>query len=290
MLYRMKEINKLAPTARWCKKADDRDDYSFYSAPIEMASTLTKIIWDKCYSAILTSATLTALGRFDYIANQVGRIKADNQLKLLAQLNYTEATFCVPKMHSAPTDFERHSQEIVQLLNRLSREMMAVGSLVLFTSRKQMEWVYGLLDEDVKAMCLMQGDSAKSVLIQRHKEEVDKGQSSILFGLNSLSEGLDLPGKYCELVMIAKLPFAVPESPIDDARGEWIERCGGNAFWDVSVPEASIKLLQACGRLLRSENDRGRVILMDKRILQKAYGKPLLASLPPFKTALNVEL
>ena len=110
----------------------------------------------------------------------------------------------------------------------------------------------------------------------------DQGEQSILFGLASFSEGLDLPGEYCVEVVIAKLPFSVPDSPIDEAMGEWIEQNGGNSFWDIAVPVASLRLLQACGRLLRSESDAGRVSLLDNRILRKSYGKQLLGALPPF--------
>ena len=87
-------------------------------------------------------------------------------------------------------------------------------------------------------------------------------------------------------MVIAKLPFSVPTDPVDVAMGEWIEANGGNAFADISLPETSMRLMQACGRLLRKETDTGRVTLLDKRIVSKYYGKQLIRALPPFKLVL----
>jgi ATP-dependent DNA helicase DinG len=133
---------------------------------------------------------------------------------------------------------------------------------------------------------LVQGRSSKQALIQQHKATVDGGSASVIFGLASFAEGLDLPGDYCTQVVIAKLPFSVPTDPVDVAMGEWIEANGGNAFADISLPETSMRLMQACGRLLRKETDTGRVTLLDKRIVSKYYGKQLIRALPPFKLVL----
>jgi ATP-dependent DNA helicase DinG len=100
--------------------------------------------------------------------------------------------------------------------------------------------------------------------------------------LASFAEGVDLPGNYCRHVIIAKLPFAVPDDPIESALSEWIEARGGNPFMDITVPDASLKLVQACGRLLRTESDTGRISLLDRRIVTKRYGKAILNALPPF--------
>jgi len=94
---------------------------------------------------------------------------------------------------------------------------------------------------------------------------------------------VDLPGAYCEHVVIAKLPFATPDDPVEEAMAEWVEKNGGNAFMQIAVPDAAMKLVQACGRLLRNEKDSGRITLLDKRIVTKRYGKMILDSLPPYK-------
>jgi ATP-dependent DNA helicase DinG len=128
----------------------------------------------------------------------------------------------------------------------------------------------------------LQGDNSKQEMLVQHKKRIDDGQGSVLFGLASFAEGVDLPGKYCTHVIIAKLPFAVPDDPIEAALSEWIEARGGNAFMEITVPDASLKLIQACGRLLRTETDTGKISLLDRRIITKRYGKAILNSLPPF--------
>ena len=110
-----------------------------------------------------------------------------------------------------------------------------------------------------------------------------EGRASIIFGLDSFAEGLDLPGEACVHVIIVKLPFSMPDNPIEKTQNRWIEKRGGNPFIEVTVPEAGIKLIQAVGRLIRTENDYGRVTILDNRIQTQRYGKQLLANLPPFK-------
>ena len=102
-------------------------------------------------------------------------------------------------------------------------------------------------------------------------------------GLASFAEGVDLPGDYCKHVVIAKLPFAVPDDPLQEALAEWIEDNGGNSFFDISLPIASLRLIQACGRLLRTETDTGTVTILDKRLVTKRYGTQLINALPPFR-------
>ena len=104
----------------------------------------------------------------------------------------------------------------------------------------------------------------------------------MIFGLASFAEGIDLPGAYCEHVVIAKLPFAVPDDPVDETLSEWIKGQGGNPFMQIAVPDAAIKLKQAVGRLLRTEMDQGQISILDRRIVKKRYGKAILNSLPPF--------
>ena len=109
----------------------------------------------------------------------------------------------------------------------------------------------------------------------------------MIFGLASFAEGVDLPGDYCRHVVIAKIPFAVPDSPLQAALAEWVEAQGRNAFMEISVPDAALRLVQASGRLLRTESDTGRVTLLDRRIISKRYGRAILDSLPPFRRELG---
>lgn len=284
--YAKDDPKGVMPNVRWLKQyGADSDGISIYSAPLSTANTLDELIWKRCYAAVLTSATLAALGSFDHFIKQIGIGDQERAYKILGELNFADSVFHVPLMKSSPSNADQHTDEIIAMLPELIADQG--GTLVLFSSRKQLDAVYEDISVSIKPKILVQGDRSKHALINAHKESVDSGEVSVLFGMASFSEGLDLPGDYCKQVVIAKLPFAVPDSPIDEALGEWIEKNGGNSFWDIAVPGASIKLLQACGRLLRSETDSGRVSLLDNRILQKSYGRQLLSSLPPFKQQLE---
>ena len=129
---------------------------------------------------------------------------------------------------------------------------------------------------------LIQGTEDRTSLLAKHAERVKAGRSSIIFGMASFAEGLDLPGALCSHVIISKLPFKVPDSPVEAAIVEWLTKIGRNPFMEVAVPDAALKLTQACGRLLRSETDTGTVTILDRRVTTARYGELLLSSLPPF--------
>lgn len=139
------------------------------------------------------------------------------------------------------------------------------------------------LDDKIRDHVLIQGDLTKNEIIKTHKSVIDEGKPSIIFGLASFAEGVDLPGDYLTEVIITKLPFGVPDDPVDATMAEWIEQRGGNAFMEWTVPEASIRLTQAAGRLLRTEQDSGHIILLDRRVVTRRYGRQLLDALPPFR-------
>ena len=132
-------------------------------------------------------------------------------------------------------------------------------------------------------LILCQDDYQKAQLLRYHRQRVDRGEGSIIFGLASFAEGVDLPGKYCTHVLIAKIPFAVPNDPIEMTLSAWIEQQGQNAFMTLAVPDAAFRLVQASGRLLRSETDSGRITLFDERIVNRRYGKAILESMPPYR-------
>ncbi len=128
----------------------------------------------------------------------------------------------------------------------------------------------------------MQGEKSKQEIINAHKKAVDREMPSVIFGLASFAEGIDLPGPYCSHVVIAKIPFAVPDDPVEASLAEWIEARGGNPFMEITVYDACVRLIQASGRLLRTESDTGQVTLLDNRLLSRRYGQAILNSLPPF--------
>ncbi|WP_428776052.1 helicase C-terminal domain-containing protein, partial [Vibrio sp.] len=164
------------------------------------------------------------------------------------------------------------------------------ANLVLFSSYWQMRQVADGLRSDFASKgwnLQVQGESSRSEILKKHKTLVQCGKTSVLFGTGSFSEGLDLPGELLENLVITKLPFAVPTSPVEQAYAEYVESRGGNAFLQIAVPEASKKLIQSVGRLLRKEQDSGRVVILDRRLVSKRYGKNLLNSLPPFKLTIE---
>ncbi|MGB0733469.1 MAG: helicase C-terminal domain-containing protein, partial [Pontibacterium sp.] len=134
-----------------------------------------------------------------------------------------------------------------------------------------------------KRKLLVQGELGKQEIIKRHKERVDNGEASVIFGLASFAEGVDLPGDYLTEVIVTKLPFGVPDDPVDATLAEWIEANGGNAFYEWTIPVASMRLTQAAGRLLRTEKDKGRVVILDRRVITRRYGRQLIDALPPYR-------
>jgi ATP-dependent DNA helicase DinG len=233
----------------------------------------------------VTSATLTALGGFDRFQMRAGTPENTNYAVVPSPFNFSESgELVVPKMDCEPNDAQAHTEELIKLLPELLSGNE--GSLVLFASRRQMEQVNEGVAAQWRQRIIMQGSYPKHEVLRMHKKAVDEGEGSVIFGLASFAEGVDLPGNYCTHVVIAKIPFAVPDQPVESALAEWIESRGGNPFMDITVPDAALKLVQASGRLLRTETDRGKVTLLDRRIISKRYGRAMLDSLPPFKRTL----
>src|SRR3989338_7211619 len=135
-----------------------------------------------------------------------------------------------------------------------------------------MQDVFEGLERYWRKRVFIQGNLSKQETLNKHKARVDSCEESVLFGLASFAEGVDLPGAYCEHVVIAKIPFAVPDYPVEAALAEWIEARGGNPFMEIAVPDASLRLVQACGRLLRTEADRGTITLLDRRAVVAPTG------------------
>ena len=269
------------PRARWLSRADeDGVAIDFHCSHILAADILRAALWSQAAGAVLTSATLTALGRFDRLQAHCGIPDEATFAVVASPFDHARAKLAVPAMRSEPGDGEAHTAELVELLPALLSA--DEGSLVLFSSRRQMNDVFEALPEAWRERILRQGDYSRQDILRRHRDAIDAGRGSAVFGLASFAEGVDLPGDYCRHVVIAKLLFSVPDEPIDAALAEWIEAQDRNPFMEISVPDAARRLVQASGRLLRTETDSGRVTLLDRRLLTRRYGRAILASLPPF--------
>ncbi|MEH6636587.1 MAG: ATP-dependent DNA helicase DinG [Halioglobus sp.] len=275
------------PRARWITLLNSGGQFGFdlRCSPVLAADILQECLWSRAAGVVVTSATITALNSFERFMLHSGAPRDANYKVVASPFDYANATFVVPTMDCDPGDAQAHTQALIdQLPTTLDP---AEGSLVLFSSRRQMQDVYQGLSGEFGERILMQGDYSKQEILRRHRETIDGKQGSVIFGLASFAEGVDLPGDYCRHVVIAKIPFAVPDSPLEAALAEWVEAQGRNAFMEISVPDAALRLVQASGRLLRTEQDSGRVTLMDRRILTKRYGSAILDSLPPFKRQLG---
>ena len=280
---------EVPPKARWITLLNSNGQYGFElrCSPILAADILQEYLWSRAAGVIVTSATMTALNSFERFILHSGAPREANYKIVASPFNYGNAVFSVPPMDCDPGDAQAHTQALVEQLPRLLDP--AEGSLVLFSSRRQMLEVFQGVDPALRERILMQGDYSKQEILRRHRETIDAGSGSVIFGLASFAEGVDLPGDYCRHVVIAKIPFAVPDSPLEAALAEWVEAQGRNAFMEISVPDAALRLVQASGRLLRTERDEGRVTLMDRRILTRRYGRAILDSLPPFRRELPPE-
>ncbi|MCH8500061.1 MAG: ATP-dependent DNA helicase DinG [Marinobacter sp.] len=282
------EDDRGPPPARWSvrQRWEHSEDISFFSSPVLADSLLYTRLWSQVYGAILTSATLTALGRFDRLKARAGLPEESKYLVVPSSFRYSDmATVEVPSMTALPTDADAFADALAERLPTLWAEEKA--TLVLFTSRRQMIETRDRLAASYPDLILTQDDMAKAEVLRQHCERVDAGKPSVLFGVASFAEGIDLPGHYLSHVVITRLPFAVPDDPIEASLAEWVTQRGGNPFMEITVPDASIKLVQAVGRLLRTEQDRGRVTILDRRIVSRRYGQLLLDSLPPFRRVIE---
>ncbi|HAZ7869384.1 ATP-dependent DNA helicase DinG [Klebsiella pneumoniae] len=275
------------PFARWVDvNRDKKNEIVINSSPVHAGEMLKSIVWKDAHAAIITSATIRSLGKFDAYLDQAG-LPADTPT-LLAQSPFdyeNNGVLFIPKMKFSPKDSAAHTTEVGSLLPTLV--LRKRGCLVLFASKKQMTEVFEMMPDDIQDKILMQGSIPKSEIVSRHKLRIDRGDDSIIFGMSSFSEGVDLPGDYCNNVIIAKLPFMVPTDPVSLTLAEWMESVGRNTFEEISVPDACIKLIQSVGRLIRTEQDTGAVTILDNRLVTKRYGAGILDSLPPFKRVIR---
>lgn len=288
-LYSEQTPSDTAPIAKWFTvqlMKNNQIEYSINASRVRIAELLTKRFWQYTAGAILTSATLRTLNKFDLLLTETGLGNFPNITCLALESPFNlqqQATLVIPAMKTDPKDSVGHTDELIALLPTLINTNSNHGTLVLFASRKQMLDVAQALPKSLRELILMQNEEPKEILINKHFARISAKQTSILFGLASFAEGLDLPGDACKHVIIAKLPFAVPDEPVSLTLAEWIEERGGNAFQEITLPATSIKLIQAMGRLIRSETDTGTVTILDKRLKTKSYGKQLRNALPPFR-------
>lgn len=250
-------------------------------------------LWSEVYAAVITSATLAVLNDFSFYIHQLGlnSYPKINTYKLSSNFCYANnSQIVVPRFKNSP-DFsnrQQFDQELIDYLTKTLDYSDGYGTLVLFFNRSQLQGIYASLPKSLQKRILLQTDyMSNQRLINEHKSAIDKGRPSVIFGLNSFAEGVDLPSLYCIHVIITKLPFETHKDPYSQVQEYWLnfEKC--NYFTDVALPETCIKLTQAVGRLIRDEEDYGQITICDNRLVLKNYGSLLLNALPPFNRKYN---
>lgn len=229
------------------------------------------------YTCLLVSATLSVGRKFDYIAGRLG-VDSYDGLDVGTPFDYPrQARLYIPSHLPAPTPANRAAWSSMAINEMRTLVRASNGrALLLFTSVAQMRTAYDALSGEIEHTCLMQGQGANKDLAATFMSDVH----SVLFATKSFFTGVDFQGEACSLVVIDKLVFDVPTDPIFAARCEAVDRAGGKAFFDYSIPKMALTLKQGFGRLIRHRNDRGIVAILDPRVETKGYGKTVLASLP----------
>jgi ATP-dependent DNA helicase DinG len=274
------------PVAKWftCEVDGDFIVVKAHASPILPGAALRSQLWGAVRGAVVTSATLTSCGQFDFFLREAG-LHGDEAVTTLAvdsPFDYAaQGRFIAAETTADPKDAAAFNAEVAATL---VRDLAAVehGALVLFTSREQLRVAVDALPEALRERVLVQTELPRTVLLARHRERVAAGQPSVIFGMQSFGEGLDLPGALCESVFIAKLPFAPPDDPVGEARAEWLRGAGRDPFSELVVPATAIRLAQWAGRAIRTETDRAFVTCYDRRLTRTGYGRRLLQGLPPF--------
>ncbi|TSE31867.1 ATP-dependent DNA helicase DinG [Tepidimonas charontis] len=280
------------PLAKWftLHAAADGVRVMAHASPIQPAALLRTQLWRQVRGAVLTSATLAGGGRFDFFLREAGLADDADVRTVLAPSPFDYARqgrLVLAAVAADPRALDAY-HEAVQAA--LQRDLPAVrhGALVLFTSRSHLQRAAAQLPPALRACVLVQGELPRARLLARHRERVAAGEPSILFGLQSFGEGLDLPGDLCADLFITKLPFAPPDDPVGEARAEWLRSLGRDPFLELVVPATTIRLLQWVGRAIRTEDDRARIVCYDPRLTRTGYGRLILQALPPFTQTTTV--
>jgi len=251
--------------------------------PIEIAPLLGEKLFSKTPAVIMTSATLSIAGSFEYVRHSLGAPESSIEMDLPSPFDYEkQAMVYIPRDFPAPNDavFCKHvADRAVKIL-----ENTRGRALFLFTSYRNMNEVHRQLIDRLPYPLLVQGQKPKRALLNEFTENID----SVLLATSSFWQGIDVPGESLTCLLIDKLPFEVPDDPLVAARMERIEQHGRSSFYGFQIPRAVIQLKQGMGRLIRTAADRGVIVLFDNRLLTKSYGRIFMKSMPACRTVHSV--
>lgn len=254
----------------------------FCTAPLDVSALLRETLVERMKNVVLTSATLTVAGRFSFLRNRVGLTDTEDkrvhELLLTSPFNFDrQALLAIP--NDIPEPGRPGFAEAVRDITERALLLAEGRSFVLFTAYSLLRRIHDELSPGLSArgfQVLKQGQAARHRLLELFSND----PTSILFATDSFWEGVDVPGRSLEQVVIVRLPFKVPTEPVLEARAEAIEQAGGDPFMEYTVPQAVIRFRQGFGRLIRNKTDRGVILILDNRIIRRGYGRLFLNSLP----------
>ncbi|WGM02781.1 ATP-dependent DNA helicase DinG [Arsenophonus nasoniae] len=277
-----------APVSKWLSRHYDKNQlhYYFHCAGIRVSEQLEKLLWQNIPHIIVTSATLRSLESYSRFTELTGLNERDDDrfVSLDASFDHVrQGRLVIPKMSIEPTLQNEilHLAEMAAYFKQQLQSGKHRGILFLFSSQRAMEGFLHHIKE-LRGQLLVQGDKPRYRLVETHCQRVDQGLTSVLVGLQSFAEGLDLKGDYLSQIHIQKISFPPITNPIIITENEWLKTLKLYPFEVQSLPTASFTLIQQVGRLIRSHNCYGEIIIYDKRLRTKQYGARLLASLPVF--------
>jgi ATP-dependent DNA helicase DinG len=297
------EDEKIAGLRRRCEDAADDlqetvrgDDPAFvrwfeirgsgvilHASPIDVSEPLKRFLFEPTRTAVVTSATLTVARSFRFVRTRLGLEEA-GEIRVESPFDYQEqAVIFLPQGLPEPKE-PGFIPEACHVVRRLL-EITAGRSFLLFTSFAHLQAMRDLLEEESDYRLLVQGDQPREYLLERFQ----RTPNAVLLGTASFWEGVDVPGEALSLVIIDRLPFAVPDDPLLSARLDAIRQRGGEPFMEYQVPEAVLALKQGAGRLIRTRKDRGILCVLDPRLTTRRYGAAFARSLPPFRPLEDLE-
>ena len=261
----------------------------FLVTPLSIAPMMTEAVYRPYRSVLFTSATLTVDGSFDYWKSRVGlnqvRFRETAERQFPSPFDYEHNVLLgIPSEAPEPGD-----EGFAPFATRFIGEALAISeghALVLFTSYAMLQQVHRVVAPELAGRgitVLRQGEDDRGRLLARFRGDA----ASVLLATDSFWEGVDAPGEALELLVLTRLPFRVPDDPVLAARMQMIEERGGNPFYELSLPDAVVRLRQGFGRLMRRQDDRGAVLILDSRVVRRAYGAHFLESLPRCRMAVG---
>lgn len=267
------------------QNAGDAEYVILTQTPLDISHLMNEGVFEPMESVICTSATLKTGRDFSYWMRRTGVSLAGEERIIKGEFPspfpYNKnMLFAVPSDAPLPDNIQ-FQQYVEMALPRLI-QAAAGRTLVLFTSYESLKSAYRTTVVSMPGFpgrVMKQGDDDNAKLLEAFKKE----NESVLFATDSFWQGVDIPGESLSQVIIVKLPFTVPNDPVFVARAEAIEKRGGSSFMELSVPEAVIKFRQGIGRLIRRSDDKGVVVVLDRRIYEKKYGSIFIASMPDCK-------